>query len=92
MAKINLDIASHCRMMNVCGITMIGNPATGTIIGLDSEGLSLVDKIQLHEDIDTSCLSDNQAMLVNELSANGFFSAQEHINYVSKSYLHVTSH
>ena len=60
-------------MMRVCGIDIIGNPDTGTIIDLDEEGMSLVRKMQLHEDIDTSCLNDNQSILVDALSTSGFF-------------------
>lgn len=89
---MKFNLSPQCRMMRVCGIDIIGNPDTGTIIGLDEKGMSLVRKMQLHEDIDTSCLNDNQSILVDALSTSGFFSNSDHVNYVSKSYLHVTSH
>lgn len=73
MTKIQFNLAPQCRMMKVCGIDIIGNPITGTIIGLDDEGMSLIQKMQLHEEIDISSLNDNQSMLVDALSSSGFF-------------------
>lgn len=60
---MKFNLSPQCRMMKVCGIDIIGNPDTGTIIGLDEKGMSLVRKMQLHEDIGTSCLNDNRSIL-----------------------------
>lgn len=39
-----LKLWEGCRMMNVCGVNIIGCPDTGVIIGLNSEGEELVGK------------------------------------------------
>lgn len=43
---MKFNLSPQCRMMRVCGIDIIGNPDTGTIIGLDEKGMSLVRKMQ----------------------------------------------
>ena len=35
-------LAPQCKMMNIGGVDIIGNPSSGVIVGLDEEALSLV--------------------------------------------------
>lgn len=92
MVEMQLKLAPQCRMMNICGIDIIGNPETNTIIGLNDEGMSLIQKMKSGDAIDASSLNENQNMLLNELSAEGFFTNASSVFAVKSTYLHVTSH
>ena len=41
-------LAPQCKMMNIGGVDIIGNPSSGVIVGLDEEGLSIVNKLRKH--------------------------------------------
>lgn len=92
MSEVKLKLAPQCRMMKIAGVDIIGNPDTNTIIGLDQEGLSLVNTLQQNELIDITRMNENQIALINELSSSGFFSISKKRLTINSSYLHVTSH
>lgn len=92
MAEIKLKLAHQCRLMKVCGVDIVGNPDASTLIGLNEEGIKLVENLRVGKTLDTLHLNENQSMLINELSANGFFIASDNSTCVKKTYLHVTSH
>lgn len=92
MIENRLKLASQCRMMKICGVDIIGNPDTNTIIGLNDEGVALIHHLEQGKKLSTSCLNDNQALLLSELSKSGFFTEAESVFSVKSAYLHVTSH
>jgi len=92
MSEIYVKLAQQCRMMKICEVDIIGNPDTHTIIGLNKEGLSLIEKLKEGKPIESSSLTGNQILLINELSMNGFFTEHEDSLYVKSTYFHVTSH
>ena len=79
-------------MMNVCGVNIIGCPDTGVIIGLNSEGEELVQKIRDGMLFISEKFNDNQLALVNALLENGFCAEEPTYHGIKRTYLHVTSH
>ena len=73
MSLLQLKLNSHCREMNICGVDIIGNPDTHTIIGLDDEGMALIKRIKDHEIIDDSLLTENEKLLIREMTSSGYF-------------------
>lgn len=71
MSEIYVKLAQQCRMMKICEVDIIGNPDTHTIIVLNKEGLSLIEKLKEGKPIESSSLTGNQILLINELSMNG---------------------
>lgn len=92
MSEVKFKLASQCRMMKIAGVDIIGNPDTNTIIGLDNEGLSLVQSLQHGGINDISHMSEKQISLINELSSSGFFTTSGKCFSINSSYFHVTSH
>ena len=86
MSEVKLKLAPQCRMMKIAGVDIIGNPDTNTIIGLDNEGLSLVNTLQQNELIDITRMNENQIALINELSSSGFFSISKKRLTINSSY------
>lgn len=86
-----MQLSQDCKLMNICGIEMIGCPNTGVIIGLDKEGSQLVHKLKKGIDCNIEQLSESQKLLLNELISNGFFTDQVEPYKVKRSYFHVTS-
>lgn len=92
MIENHLKLAPQCRMMKICGIDIIGNPDTNTIIGLNEEGVALIHHLEQTSEINVSCLNDNQVLLLSELSKNGFFTESEFTFDMYSTYFHITSH
>lgn len=92
MSLLQLKLNSHCREMNICGVDIIGNPDTHTIIGLDDEGMALIKRIKDHEIIDDSLLTENEKLLIREMTSSGYFLQNIKERSIISTYLHVTSH
>ena len=78
-------------MMNIGGVDIIGNPSSGVIVGLDEEGLSIVNKLRNHLPIHPASLNSNELLLLNTLAESGFFISEGPIK-IRSVYFHVTSH
>lgn len=91
MNKERFQLAPQCKMMRICGVDIIGNPQSNTVIGLDEEGIAFVEKLRNCESIDFSRLSENELLLYDELYQSGFFENEKEYT-VKSAYLHVTSH
>ena len=46
MNNTQFNLAPQCKMMTISGIDIIGNPETGTIIGLNENGKLLIQNIK----------------------------------------------
>ena len=55
------------RMTKTAGISIIGCPDTGAVIGLDSEGESLIKELENGNALNFDTLTNNQLMLMNAL-------------------------
>lgn len=84
-------LAPQCKMMNIGGVDIIGNPSSGVIVGLDEEGLSIVNKLRNHLPIQPASLNSNELLLLNTLAESGFFVSEGPIK-IRSVYFHVTSH
>lgn len=88
---MDLVLAPQCKMMNIDGVNIIGNPANGIIIGLDEDGLSIIRRLQDHLPIYPESLNANQALLLGALAESSFF-VPESASRIQSAYFHVTSH
>ena len=70
---------------------IIGNFTNGVVIGLDSIGESLINRIYNGEEILENNLSPDELILFNELKSSSFFSDSNQRN-IDSAYLHITSH
>lgn len=84
-------LAPQCKMMNIGGVDIIGNPSSGVIVGLDEEGLSIVNKLRNHLPIHPASLNPNELLLLNTLAESDFFISEGPIK-IRSVYFHVTSH
>lgn len=76
------------RLFKCCGIDIIGDIGTGTIIGLDAEGALFVDKIYHEDTIEPT--TEKEQLLIQELTNSGFFNNTKEKN-INMAYFHITS-
>lgn len=80
------------RRFRCLGIEMIGDFESGTVIGLDAEGASLVDEILCAKDISPENISLSEQSLLNEMQESNFFNKNSSDVLPCKAaYFHVTS-
>jgi len=87
-------LTDACHKFKIRGIPVIGNTNNGMIIGLDSDGETLVTKLQESVDVDLDALTDGQRALYQALSDNNYLVNGESIasqKRIIKATLHVTS-
>ena len=85
-------LSPNCRIMNICGIDIIGNLKTNILIGLDTEGSALIKKLSNGNPIVFSRLTSNEKQLLSELTNSGFFDDSPDYHFVENAYFHVTGH
>lgn len=73
MNNTQFNLAPQCKMMTISGIDIIGNPETGTIIGLNENGKLLIQNIKNGNIVNIQCMDEEQIDLLGELYREGFF-------------------
>lgn len=87
-----MKLAPQCRLMKICGVNIVGNPDTSTLIGLNEQGFKLVKNLEISKNIDASDLSENENVLINEMWTSGFFTSSNNVCCIKSAYFHITSH
>ena len=90
-ASKKINFSRNCRMLTINGIHMFGNGETGSLIGLDDEGKSFIERLQGLGYVPAD-ITDTQKEIVDALTADGFFVNDQDTGRFSRAYLHVTSH
>jgi len=86
----NYMFNSKVRVFEIEGIKMVGNLTNGSIVGVDSEGSVIVEKIQQGVPITEDSLNENTIQLLNYMENLGFFEESNTETTLKAAYLHLT--
>lgn len=89
--QTKVKLSESCKIIDLCGIRILGCADTGAIIGLDDEGEAFISILQDEGFINETNLTENQLNLLNAMHHHGYFKESKPVQKINKAYLHVTS-
>lgn len=85
----NVKFHNHVQKFDLDNIPIIGNFENQTVIGLDSDGVNFISKLEANN-VDFNNLTEKEQELFNALQDNGYFDVIPKTPKLSSAYIHVT--